>query len=145
MFSQRTNESFPEFRLKLYMSVLKLSLPSFAVSSYLQVGHRNLKCFLGTFFLWNTFTSPLFHQLHLDAREKKECCLFILKPSGFKICPCVSVHVYHWHLLTKLKNTALSDANCVQLCILIVKATVDSKIRSFLLFSVPESRSIVWC
>lgn len=132
------NESFPKFKLKLYVSILNLSLLNCAVSSY--VGYRNLQCFSGTFSLWNTFTSPLFHQLHLDTKEKKKVLPFFLRHCGFRTCPCAVFRVYHWHLLTELKTTALARGNCFSSAsILMVIPKFEASSRSATLNPDPQS------
>lgn len=137
MFSQRTNESFLEFRLKLYLSGPKLSVPGFAVSSCSQVGHRNLKCFSGTSFLWNIFTPLLFHPLCLYAREKKKCCLFFFKPlfQNLTVCECTCVSLTSTDQVKK--HTVFRGQLCSAGCL---NAKCNSRLQNLELRIVQRSR-----
>lgn len=142
-----TRNKWKLFRIQteiIYVSP-EIVTPQFFCFITFASGTQESQMFLRKFFsLEYIHLSPFLNAACWCQGEKKGA-VFFLKLFGFKICPCVSVRVYHWHLLTKLKNTALSDGNRIQLCIVAVKATVDSKIWIFLMYSNPESRLVVWC
>lgn len=72
--------------------------------------------------------------------EKKKALPFFLRHSGFRTCPCAVFRVYHWHLLTELKTTALARGNCFSSAsILMVIPKFGASSRSATLNPDPQS------
>ena len=131
-------EWFPEFGLQRCTKIDTAQMYYFIIFA---TGMWKCQMFLVNIFLWNW--SGFSSHYKLPPVRKNDAAITFswdLISATFHAW----VGVYQWHLLTKLKNTTLINANCIQLCVWTLNASDDRKIRNILYISDSKSKPIVW-